>query len=167
MQFEPGHNPFGVRFVDLKDPRLWFTILPMFGVGLGFVGCLVAAQLLKRFGMQHDYESSSTAYGQMFGLFSMPICVALGGAIGVAIALAGISRFGWATAVLLLTSVTCCVVVIHVWDGQIADYGRDPTDIIVYYPPLGFCAVAAAVMIGILAAGLIAARRLRIAADRC
>lgn len=77
----------------------------------------------------------------------------IGAALGLGIAFSIARQYLVSMALLLSVSVTSWGVVNSLWSDQIARYGRDRSEIILYYPPLAFSnlAMAAVIVVGVVA----------------
>ena len=105
-------------------------------------------------------ESRNTAtepilsFGQQFGLISLPICTMIGAAIGLGFAFSVARRYTVSIILLLLVSLAGCTLNNSFWNDQIARYGRDPSEAVLYYPPLALSGLAfiTAVLVAFVAA---------------
>lgn len=81
----------------------------------------------------------------------MPLCTVIGAVIGLGIALAMARLHALAICILLASGSVGCSLITSIWNRQIARYGRDASEFVLYYPPMGACALAmlvAGVMVG-------------------
>lgn len=97
-------------------------------------------------------ESSRTigpriTYGQMFGMVIVPMCVLIGAATGFAIAV-GWLRYSL-TAVFLLSTTAFLGwgYTTSMWSSQIKTYGTDPSEYVLFYPPMAMSILAAGVAV--------------------
>jgi hypothetical protein len=128
-----------------------FVALPFIGGFIGFAGYIAAASILEA---HDDWSGPRLSYGQQAGLISLPICTMIGAAIGLGFAFAIVRRYMVSIALLLLVSLCGWCIVNVMWNDQIARYGRDPSEVVLYYPPMAFSmlALAAAFIVGLVAA---------------
>ncbi len=128
-----------------------FGLLPILGGVFGFGGCIFAASM---------FESRNTAtepilsYGQQFGLISLPFCTMIGAAIGLGFAFSVARRYTVSILLLLLVSLAGWTLNNSFWNDQIARYGRDPSEAVLYYPSLALSGLAfiTAVLVAFVAA---------------
>ena len=137
----PGSSGFAVA---------GFVVFPLLGGFVGFVGYIAAALILE---MRNGPTGPTLSYGQQAGLISLPICTMIGVAIGLGVALSLIRRYVVSIALLLLVSLCGSGIVNLMSNDQIARYGRDPSEVVLYWPPLAFSVLAlvAAVAVGLVA----------------
>ena len=117
-------------------------LLGSVGVLLGGFAYLVAAIAIETFFEARQF-TPTLSYGQQAALVSLPLCAVLGGCIGWSIALSYARRRWLAIAMLGVTSLVATMLVTTIWQSQVAEYGRDLSEIVLYYPPLAFCGLAA------------------------
>jgi len=112
---------------------LAFFGLPMIGGIAGFVGYIFATTILENRDTTTDPVLS---YGQQAGLISLPMCTLISAATGLGVAFT-IAR-QYVTSVLLLLVVSLCGWATNnsLWNDQIKRYGPDPSEAVLYYPPL-------------------------------
>ena len=118
---------------------LAFLGLPMIGGIAGFVGYIFASITLE------DRDTATEpilSYGQQAGLISLPMCTLMSAATGLGIAFK-IAR-QYVTSVLLLLAVSLCgwAITNSLWNDQIRRYGPDPSEAVLYYPPLACSGIA-------------------------
>ena len=94
------------------------------------------------------------SYGQAAALISLPVCAVLGSAIGFAFAFVYIRRYRIAAVLLMLVAILGAAVIVPMWNQQVARYGSDPSEVVLFYPPLALCGLAAMASIGVAAIGL-------------
>ena len=123
----------------------WFTTfafvaLPLlFGIA-AFAGYIALAIALE---VQPTETEPVLSHGQQALLISLPICTMLGASVGVALAFL-VARQRLVSALLLFTIALVGWGITHsLWNAQIAQYGRDPSEVVLYYPPTGYAAVSA------------------------
>ncbi len=117
----------------LSISTLAYLGLPMIGGIAGFVGYIFASITLE------DRDTATEpilSYGQQAGLISLPMCTLISAATGLGVAFT-IGR-QYVTSVLLLLAVAFCGWAINnsLWNDQIKRYGPDPSEVVLYYPPL-------------------------------
>ena len=116
-----------------------FASLPLLGAFLGFAGYIAVAFLLEA---RNEPLSPTLSYGQQAGLISLPLCTIIGTAIGFSVALSRARRYFASIVMLVLVWYSGSTVVNSMWNDQIARYGRDPSEIVLYWPPLAFSMLA-------------------------
>jgi hypothetical protein len=129
-----------------------FPILGVGGASLGFVGCMVASLVLEA-GLKP--AGPTLSYGQQWGLIVLPLCTLIGAAIGLGVAFALVERPVISLVLLLVVSIVGSGVVSSMWNAQIARYGRDPSEVVLYYPPLALSMLALVTAVLIAATGLV------------
>jgi hypothetical protein len=127
-----------------------FSLLPFIGGVFGFGGCIFAATLIES---RNTATEPILSYGQQFGLISLPICIMIGAAIGLGFAFSVARRYAVSILLLLLVSLAGWALNNSFWNDQIARYGRDPSETVLYYPPLALSGLAfiAAVLVAFVA----------------
>ncbi|MEQ8850027.1 hypothetical protein [Botrimarina sp.] len=144
--------------------KLWHIISAqsaVVGAAAGFSGYLALAIAIERAG---DGSGQVLSYGQQAALFSLPLCTFLGAAIGLSLSLAVLRRYAESILVALIAGLGGCVFVMSSWMDQINRYGRDPSEMVLYYPPLA--ASALALLVG-AASAVARARREKTASVEC
>ena len=126
------------------------VVLSLLGGFIGFSGYFVALSLLDS---RSQTSGPTLSYGQQAALFSLPICTIMGNVIGFSVALSVARKYLRAIAFLLGAGLYATAVVILLWNIQIAQYGRDPSEIVLYYPPLtaALSALIVSVLVGLVA----------------
>ena len=114
-------------------------VLPLLGGFIGFAGYIAAALLLEA---RDGVSGPRLSYGQQAGLISLPICTMIGAAIGFGVSLSLARRYLFSIVLLLFVWLCGCGIVNSMWNDQIARYGRDPSEVVLYYPPLAFSILA-------------------------
>lgn len=132
------------------------------GALLGFGGYSAAALWLEP---RRDSTEVILSHGQQAALLSAPLCMALGSAMAVGLALAW-KRYD-ATSVMVLwgASVLGLSINHHRWTEQLQSYGPDPSELVLYYPPLVYATTAAVLGLGV-AIGAVAIRLVKAKAPR-
>jgi len=113
-------------------------LLPFGGLILGTVGYIAAPIFLENRNVESEPVLS---YGQQAGLISTPLCAVIAAMIGLSIALVAGRQAVLGTVLLFFSGSVGGFVVNSLWTDQIAQHGRDYSEIVLYYPPM----VAAAV----------------------
>jgi hypothetical protein len=128
-----------------------FGLLPILGGVFGFGGCIFAASMIES---RNTATEPILSYGQQFGLISLPICTMIGAAIGLGFAFLVARRYAVSILLLLLVSLAGWNLNNSFWNDQIARYGRDQSEAVLYYPPLAFSGLAffSAVLVAFIAA---------------
>lgn len=118
---------------------LVFGGLPILGGITGFTGYIFAIALLDNGGTTTETVLS---YGQQAVLVSLPICTLVSTVIGLGVAFATARQY--VTSVSLLLAVSLCGWLINnaFWSDQIKRYGPDPSEAVLYYPPLACSGIA-------------------------
>lgn len=83
------------------------------------------------------------SYGQQTFLISLPLCTLLGAAVGFGFAFLTVGRKRTASLLLLTTAICGTLVVAGMWIVQIADYGGDPAERVLFWPPMAISVIAA------------------------
>lgn len=127
-----------------------FVGLPIAGGVTGFVGYLLAASILDT---RDTSAEPYLSYGQQAALISLPMCTLTIAAIGLGLAFAVYGQFKISIILLLLVSLSVRTVNNSNWNYQIRTYGPDPSEAVLYYPPLACSGMAllTAVTIGAVA----------------
>jgi len=123
-----------------------FASLPLLGGFVGFGGYIVAASLLEA---RNEPLFPTLSYGQEAGLISLPLCTMIAAAIGFGVALARARRYFASIIMLVLVWYSGSAIVNSIWNNQIARYGRDPSEIVLYWPPLAFSLLALVAAAGV------------------
>lgn len=114
-----------------------FVLLPiLFGI-TGFAGYIALALSLER---QPSQNEPMLSHGQQAALISLPICTIIAASAGLALAFAYAGRHVTSIVLLFITSLVGWLVTRSLWNAQIAQYGRDPSEAVLYYPPSGYAA---------------------------
>lgn len=116
---------------------------------VGLVGYWVAAFLIEA---SLDLSGPGLSYGQQAFYVSQPLCVLIGGGIGLGVALLLVRLPFVSFLTLALVSYGGWYSNNSLWNNQIARYGRDPSEFVLYYPPMAFSLLAliAAVIVGLM-----------------
>ena len=116
---------------------------------IGFFGYLAASLILET---RIVPTEPSLSYGQMAMLIPLPICTIIG-VSGFATPLAAVRWHLTSITLLLLVWFWAFGTINTMWNDQIAVYGSDPSEAVLFYPPLAFAnsALVAAVIVAIVA----------------
>lgn len=117
-----------------------FIVFPiLFGLA-GFAGYIALAIMLEH---QQANNDPMISYGQQAFLISLPLCTMIAASTGGAIAVAFVGKRGLSVALLFVISLMGWLITWSLRNRQIAQYGRDPSEAVLYYPPAGYAAAAA------------------------
>ena len=118
---------------------LAFLGLPMIGGIVGFAGYIFASTILEK---RDTTTEPFLSYGQQAVLISLPMCTLMNAATGLGIAFKIAGQY--VSSVLLLLAVSLCGWAINnsLWNDQIRRYGPDPSEAVLYYPPLACSGIA-------------------------
>ena len=130
-----------------------FVLLPMLGATVGFAAYVASGLAIESFFMP-SRSGPTLSYGQAAGLVSLPISTIIGAASGFAVAFAWTGRWLVSSALLLLVAIIGASAVLRVWNQQIAHYGRDPSEMVLFYPPLALCLIVATGTLFVTAIGV-------------
>ncbi len=108
--------------------------MSMGGLILGTIGYIAAAIALENCIVESE---PGLSHGQQAALISTPLCGLTGAMIGLAIALVIERRAFLGIAMFFVTGCVGAGIICSLWSGQISQYGRDSSEIVLYYPPLG------------------------------
>lgn len=126
-------TPVGKATVHLLH-QLCFVALPVTGGIAGFIGYINAVRWLA-VEPQEPIRSATLSYGQTAGLVSLPICAALGILWGLAAAFLIVRQQHRAFNTLITASLGGAFLILSLWILQIAEYGRDPSERVLYWTP--------------------------------
>lgn len=142
--------------LHLAIRSVMFIVFPiLFGLA-GFAGYIALAIMMERPPADNEPMLS---YGQQAFLVSLPLCTIIAASIGGAITVALVGKRGLSVALLFVIALMGWLVTWSLWNGQIAQYGRDPSEVVLYYPPAGYAAAAAS--LGLFLAICITVRRVK------
>lgn len=122
----------------------------MLGTMAGSAIYVVCALAIESFFMP-SRGGPTMSYGQYAGLICIPSGAVIGAASGLALAFAWIRRWLASLSLLLMVALGGAAAVLRMWNQQIAEYGRDPSEMVLFYPLLALCAMAAIGSIAIAA----------------
>lgn len=129
-------------------PVIAFILLALFGGGFGFVASIVVGVALE------PQSDSGLSYGQQFGLIMVPLCTLIGASIGSGISFV-YSRYPRIGVIwLLATSFAGWVPTSSMWKSDLAQYGPDPSQAVLYYPPTAMCLCSLGLAIAIAVQGI-------------
>ncbi|MCO8125578.1 hypothetical protein NHH03_27815 [Stieleria sp. TO1_6] len=124
-----------------------FVVLPiLFGVA-GFAGYIALAISLER---QPSENEPVLSHGQQAMLITLPICIVIAASAGFALAFAFLRQRALCIILLFATSLLGWLVTRSLWNSQIAKYGRDASESVLYYPPAGYAAAAMCLGLSVL-----------------
>ena len=129
----------------LSERQAWLTPLVFIGLPLllgavGFAGYIALAIVLE---VQPTETQPVFSHGQQAILISLPICTLISVSIGISLAFLVVRQRLIAAFLFSLIAIVGYVVTCSLWNAQIAQYGRDPSEIVLYHPPIGYSAVSA------------------------
>ncbi|MGB7346320.1 MAG: hypothetical protein WBD20_19030 [Pirellulaceae bacterium] len=117
-----------------------FVMLPMlFGLA-GFAGYIALAITLER---QPAENEPVLSHGQRAFFISLPICTMIAAATGGALAFAFVRQRALSIILLFVIALVGWLITRSLWDAQIAQYGHDASEVVLYYPPAGYAAATA------------------------
>ena len=131
------HSRPSARFV--WTPLILFTIV---GGGIGVVGSIVGGLSLESYVESIRPPGPVLSYGQMFGLIIVPLCTLIGAATGFAVGVACFRQRMLSIFLLLGTAFIGWEMTSSMWTSQISEYGPDPSEAVLFFPPLAMCIVA-------------------------
>ncbi len=127
------------RTVLVATRLILFTVI---GGAAGLAGSIFGGLALELHVASTRPAGPVLSYGQQFGMMIVPLCTLIGAAIGFSVALA-FSRYPILAIILLLTtSFVGWGITGAMWNSQVADYGPDPSEVVLYYPPTAMCILA-------------------------
>ncbi len=115
---------------------LVFGALPVVGGMVGFNGYIVVGKLLE------TMFKPGLSHGQQAGFVSLPICTLVCGTIGLGLAFMLVRRYLIAACMLFAVAFCSSAIVGALWQSQVSSRGSDPSEYVLYYPPLVCSAVA-------------------------
>ena len=152
-------NPYDSRFTATEcdvaiasaSATNWLLLwlLPPAGLITGAVSYIALAIVLEN---RNAESHPILSYGQQACLISMPLCAIMGAMIGLSVAFV-VGRQAFIGAA--LSFITGCIGALSVnslWSDQVSQYGRDYSEIVLFYPPMGaamlcwLCATIAGVL---------------------
>lgn len=137
---------------------LAFIGLPLFLGTAGFAGYIALALGLE---VQPTESEPVLSHGQQAILISLPICTLLAASVGIALAFLVAGQRLFAALLLCSIAIIGYSITRSIWNAQIAQYGRDPSEIVLYYPPAGYAAVSAILAILVTVGALRGRKRRR------
>ncbi len=114
------------------------------------MGYIFAASMLE---IRDTTTEPIRPYGQQAGLISLPMCTLICAAIGLGLALSIVRQYAAAILMLLLVSLSSWAINDSFWSDQIKRHGPDPSEAVLYYPPLACsaCSLCTATLIAAVA----------------
>ena len=129
--------PTASRFTAIA-PFL-FVVLPiLFGI-VGFAGYIALAITLER---QPTENETVLSQGQQGIFVSLPICTMIAASTGFALAFAFVRKRALSISLLFVIALMGWLVTLTLWNAQIAQYGRDASEVVLYFPPAGYAAAS-------------------------
>ena len=150
--YESGEtaNPVEVKSTHTSfDWLLLLTLLPFAGLIIGGIGYFAAAIILEN---RHVASEPKLTYGQQAGLISAPLCAIMCAMIGLSIGLVILRKVLFGISILIVTGCLGGFAVYSMWSSQIAQYGRDSSEVMLYYPPMSVA--TACLLLAILTGGV-------------
>ena len=135
-----------------------FVGLPMLGGIFGFVGYIIASLLLE---VQPTDSEPVLSHGQQAILISLPISTLIGVGIGFSLAFCCVRNRAASVMLLLTVASIGYLITRSLWNSQIADYGRDPSEAVLYHPLVAMCGLAVMIAIALVTFPLIRRRHRR------
>jgi hypothetical protein len=133
-----------------------FVGLPVLGGILGFAGYIAASLLLE---VQPTQSEPVLSHGQQAILISLPISTLIGVGIGASLAFCFVCHRAVSALLLLIVASIGYSVTRSLWNSQIDDYGRDPSEAVLYHPLVAMCGLAVLIAFALIAFPLIRMRR--------
>ncbi|WP_068141286.1 hypothetical protein [Roseimaritima ulvae] len=131
-------EPTSSRFATIA-PYV-FVVLPiLFGL-TGFAGYIALVIAIER---QLAENEPVLSYGQQAFLISLPICTMIAASTGYALAFFFARQRTLSIILLFVIALVSWLITWSFWNSQIAQYGRDASEVVLYYPPTGYAAAAA------------------------
>lgn len=124
-----------------------FVSLPVFGGVLGFGGYIAASSLFE---VESTKSEPILSYGQQAMLISLPISTLIGVGIGVSLAFCFVCHRAVSATLLLMVAAIGYSITRSLWTSQIAEYGRDPSEAVLYHPLAAMCALAVVIAFAIV-----------------
>jgi hypothetical protein len=121
-----------------------FIALPIGGGVLGFAGYIAACILLE---VQPTETEPVLSHGQQAIFISLPISTLIGVGIGISLAFCFVCHRVISATLLLAVAAIGYSITRALWNAQIAEYGRDPSEAVLYHPLAAMCAFAVLVAI--------------------
>ena len=126
-------------------------LLAFAGLILGTIGYVATVIIVENRHVDFGFEPR-LSYGEKAGL-SLVLCAIMCAMIGMSLGLLVGRRAFFGTIILIASGFLGGLIVILLWSEQITNHGRDPSEIVLYYPPMS---VAIACLLFAIPTGLIA-----------
>ena len=155
-------DPPPQRSSDQRDPRFQslksaaFVVLPILGGFAGFIGYIAAAIAIES-RIERWPTESVLSYGQTAAFLSLPLCTLLLASTGFSVALTFTRSLRTCIGVLVLVCAFGSGITCLFWSSQVGQYGRDPSEYVLFLPPL-VCSLCPLFLAGILALASFIAR---------
>jgi hypothetical protein len=124
-----------------------FVLLPIFGGIVGFAGYIAASLLLE---IQPTAGEPVLSHGQQAILISLPISTLIGVGIGFSLAFCFVVHRVISAALMLGVAAIGYSITRTLWNSQIADYGRDPSEAVLYHPLAAMCGLAVLIALAMI-----------------
>lgn len=131
-------------------------ILTLVGCGIGAAVSILGGMSIESWAESVGRYEPQITYGQQFGMIIVPMCVAIGAATGFSAAVGCLRRPLLAVIMLAIIAVSGWALISSMWNSQIAEYGSDQSEMVLYYPPTAMCLIALGVAGLVVAAALAA-----------
>jgi len=115
----------------------WLVVLPIvFGLA-GFAGYIILAITLER---QPEENEPVLSHGQQAILISLPICTMIAASTGFALAFSFVRQRALSIILLFVIALVGWLITRSLWNAQVAQYGHDASEVVLYYPPAAYAA---------------------------
>jgi hypothetical protein len=161
FQATDNTNASGSTLPHASVSWILLTLLTFAGLILGTIGYIATAIILEN---RHVESEPVLSYGQQAGLISAPLCAIMCAMIGMSFGLVVGRQAFFGTVTLIVTGCLGGLVVNSMWSDQIAEHGRDYSEIVLYYPPMS---VAIASLLIAIPSGLVAYQRRKRSTSQC
>ncbi|HBE68798.1 MAG TPA: hypothetical protein DDW52_11685 [Planctomycetaceae bacterium] len=121
------------RFRSLKS--FAFVVLPLLGGVAGFIGYIAAAIAIES-RIERSPIEPVLPYGQTAAFLSLPLCTLVLASTGVAIALALTQSLRASIGALIHVFAIGSGITCLFWASQVRQFGRDPSEYVLFLPPL-------------------------------
>jgi hypothetical protein len=126
-------NASGSTLTHASVSWIPLTLLTFAGLILGKIGYIATAIILEN---RHVESEPVLSYGQQAGLVSAPLCAIMCAMIGMSFGFVVGRQAFFGTVTLIVTGCLGVLVVNSMWSDQIAQHGRDYSEVVLYYPPM-------------------------------
>lgn len=146
-------NVSGSALPHASESWIPLSLLTFAGLILGAIGYIAIAVTLE---IRHIESEPVLSYGQQAVLISAPLCAIMCAMIGMSFGLMVGRQAFFGTVTLIVTGLLGGLLVNSMWVAQIAQHGRDYSEIVLYYPPMS---VALASLLISIPSGFVAYQR--------